>query len=497
MRQFAGCLSVVMSLGEISFVLERLSSLLASPHSVNVQPPSANGPCNHVFLEKWGDRFVCTDCKRRGETNYTIDDPVVLHRESQFEQSLGDKDTSSPQDGIHRGISIKFLVEFCKHFNLWDMSTRDVRRKYIIPLTCHGRCRFVDLLDVLSTNIVGRAATFISHSWDSKFGDLVSAFSDAADGNRKVWIDICGVRQWPSTKSDLSFDQVIPQCSALLLYCPCIEGVDVSPSPENPFFRVWCLFELFHAATAGVAIVIKCGRRIVTGENTYKFDLDYETLWRLSQSIDINVASATNPLDRDNIFTQIARYNGNGNGNADGTTSGVSAFNYRIRGVLLGSVHNREVHDNRTVQSAACGDETAKATIIDNPETYFFFVAAGGYEALVRDLLRRSPNLVHCIDSVNGYTGLMGAALGGHRSCLELLMQSGSVVNAQSGPGSRRKTALMLAAEAGHVCCLEALLAHGADLELRDDNRWNALKIATVNRRAEAVSYLTPRYPPV
>jgi hypothetical protein len=492
-----------MSLGEISFVLESLSLLLASPHSVNVQPSSADGPCSHVFLEKWDDRFVCTDCLRRGEANYTIADRVVLDREEQLAQSLGDKDTSSPQDGIHRGISIKFLVEFCKHFNLWDISTREVRRKYIIPLTCHGRCRFVDLLDVLSTNIVGRAVTFISHSWDSKFGDLISAISDAADGNRKVWIDICGVRQWPSTKPDLSFEVVIPQCTALLLYCPCIERVDSNQSPDAksliPFFRAWCLFELFHAATAaGVAIVMKGGRRSITGDNNlnnYEFLSDWETLWRLSQSIDINNASATKPSDRDNIFAQISRYNFNGNADeGGGGASGVSAFNYRIRGVLLGTCH---VQNHPTVQSAACGDETAKAAIIANPETYFFLAAAGGYETLVRALLSTNENLVLCRDSDNGYTGLMGAALGGHRSCLELLVRSGSDVNAQSGAGSRRKTALMLAAQAGHICCLEALIAEGAELELRDENGWNALETAAVNEHAGAVSYLRSRYPTV
>lgn len=67
----------------------------------------------------------------------------------------------------------------------------------------------MDLPIFQNTDVVGKAVTFISHSWDEKFGDLIAAISDGADYSRRVWVDIFAVRQWPSTKSDLAFEVVI------------------------------------------------------------------------------------------------------------------------------------------------------------------------------------------------------------------------------------------------------------------------------------------------
>ena len=68
--------------------------------------------------------------------------------------------------------------------------------------------------------------------------------------------------QWPSAKSDLHyFDKVIRQCPTFLSVCPSVgavgsqrklSGVDELSKKDKkmiPYFRVWCLFEIFHAAT--------------------------------------------------------------------------------------------------------------------------------------------------------------------------------------------------------------------------------------------------------
>ena len=60
-----------------------------------------------------------------------------------------------------------------------------------------SRCRFVDLPEVRAKGCVGEADSFGSHCWGATWGHLVASLADQADPNRRVWIDIFAVRQWP------------------------------------------------------------------------------------------------------------------------------------------------------------------------------------------------------------------------------------------------------------------------------------------------------------
>ena len=44
---------------------------------------------------------------------------------------------------------------------------------------------------------VGEADSFGSHCWGATWGQLVASLADQADPNRRVWIDVFAVRQWP------------------------------------------------------------------------------------------------------------------------------------------------------------------------------------------------------------------------------------------------------------------------------------------------------------
>lgn len=67
-----------------------------------------------------------------------------------------------------------------------------------------------------ATNLIERAATiFMSHCWGATFGDLIGAASHGARKNRRVWIDIFAVRQWPGNEADLNFRDVINCCDEM------------------------------------------------------------------------------------------------------------------------------------------------------------------------------------------------------------------------------------------------------------------------------------------
>ena len=65
------------------------------------------------------------------------------------------------------------------------------------PHPLASRCRFVDLPEVRAKGCVGEADSFGSHCWGATWGQLVASLADQADPNRRVWIDIFAVRQWP------------------------------------------------------------------------------------------------------------------------------------------------------------------------------------------------------------------------------------------------------------------------------------------------------------
>ena len=65
------------------------------------------------------------------------------------------------------------------------MPTWKVRRQFVLPATAEARCRYVELPEMVSSGAVGKADTFVSHTWGASWGDLVAAVSDSADHNRR------------------------------------------------------------------------------------------------------------------------------------------------------------------------------------------------------------------------------------------------------------------------------------------------------------------------
>ena len=96
-----------------------------------------------------------------------------------------------------RAVTIRWLREFTNKHKCWDWPTWRVVRDIIKAATAGTRCRYVDLPEVQATGCVGEADTFGSHCWNATWGHLVASLSDQSDPNRRVWIDVFAVRQWP------------------------------------------------------------------------------------------------------------------------------------------------------------------------------------------------------------------------------------------------------------------------------------------------------------
>ena len=146
-----------------------------------------------------------------------------------------------------------------------------------------------------------------------------------------------------------------------------------SAKARVPFFRIWCLYEIFYAAHFGKPIAMKggsCRLNGLAGQRVMSFQSDKEMLKNMYYAIDVEKADATVASDRTMIFDKILSFEG-----------GVAGFNSRVRGVISGA---RAARKYPALQCAACGDAAAIAEVRMRPEVFFRAAAAGGFLAVMK-----------------------------------------------------------------------------------------------------------------
>ena len=334
------------------------------------------------------------------------------------------------------GIAIRFLVDFCNRYDLWNLSTRDVYLYFVKPMTSGLRCSFVHLPFLQESENVGQAATFISHAWGSKFGDLVAAVSDGADYNRKVWIDVFARSHWSSLKVDseiLATAAVIRQCTSFVLVCSSypeiVEMNELDVLHRNrsavsevllnkvSLFRKWCLYELRLAMmTPGISIILKGGSfRLNDDERiapqSHCFITNRKLLWVAQFFVDFQKASDTNPVDSTQLTSAVSALPG-----------GINGLNSAVQGFVCGSYCSSGYPK---VQCAACGDSDAIAEVIRYKRKYIHAIAGCGYHLLLERVVSHckedAESLVNCRDA-SDMTPLLWSAQGGHITCLQYLI---------------------------------------------------------------------------
>eukprot|EP01036_Dinobryon_divergens_P032816 gene32816-42482_t len=374
---------------------------------------------------------------------------------------LGEEDDSNVADTMDRGVTIAFLVKFCTFFSLWDVSIEDTRRKYIVPMTSEKRCRFVDLpilKEDKETEVVGRADTYILCTRQSKFGDLVTSISDGADPKRKVWLDLFASRQWPCSKTDFFIEYAIQHCPSFLVFCPdpaeLVNCSDVSALPaavkaKVPFFRLWCLYQIYFAAIcSGVSIVVRCGRHelVDDGKNgiSEQFKHSSKILTDLVGFMDNNnmfqLASVTFAADMESLEKKLVDLD-----------SDPAKMNIKLRSIVRAAV---ETSGDTILHNAACGDEIAKNQVLYRPRDYVHKIAIAGYIKLLVMVLTRRPDLVEYVDTSTKRSLLIHAAWGGSSKCVRYLVKQGASLAPKDING---KTALEYAKEFKHSDCEEDL----------------------------------------
>ena len=231
------------------------------------------------------------------------------------------------------------------------LSTRDVHKLIIKPETDERYCRYVELPGwgdraCRGMPFVGQACSFVSHSWDSPWEELVAALCEHAEQHpdHYYWVDIFAVIQhwhtppdkvgtpghmispcntdcpgclaaaedmpnWEKMQSATSggFGQVLSSCSHVLV---CMEPWH-NPRPPT---RVWCLYEMYKGleVEGGRAEVVlsrlqQQAMQVALSENFSKFE-------SLILGLDARDADVTHLPDKENIFGLIRSSEGSFHG---------------------------------------------------------------------------------------------------------------------------------------------------------------------------------------
>ena len=316
-----------------------------------------------------------------------------------------------------------------------------------------------------------------------------------------------------------------------------------------PFFRGWCIYEIFFAMiTDGVTVIVKCGGHVSeelslsNHKAPHIFRDDSKGILRIAALIDIERADFSQPTDKQLIL-----------GKACGYPDGLYGLNMTVKRKLGGAYFSSPYP---LVHTFACqGGEDVRQFIIENAEKHVIGVAAEGCTTLLEEMLCSNQSLVRVVDLMdrtplmaaaaggqlpclqiivgtgvlldlvdksglsalhfgaifcssssltfllslkidaridfkdsNGMTALMLAAMGGYLPCVEVLVNSGANVNTIDTDGC---TALMLAAMKGHLSCVEVLVNSGANVNAMDTNGMTALTHAAAGGHLSCVEFWT------
>eukprot|EP01036_Dinobryon_divergens_P028163 gene28163-37063_t len=338
--------------------------------------------------------------------------PDTYNREKALMKKLRNINDSDVVDAMHRGVSIAFLVEFCKAFNLWDVSIIEVQRNFIRPMTGDTHCRFVDL-PIMKGN--------------KEFGDLVTSISDGADPKRKVWLDLLAFRQWQWCMANyfITIEYVIPRCPSFLVFCPdpaelSSPTIPAAVKAQVPFFRLWCLHQIYLALISnGVNIVVKCGhhkiRGATRGSSSAYFIPNRAFLEAVLNTVDIFSEGAVAFNSDKKVL--MDKLNALPAGFAD-----IDRMNAKLRGVVRAGV---ATYDDTLLHNAACGDLAAKHELIfEESENYIHKIATAGYISLLVEVLKLKPELASYVDPETRRTLLTSAVWGGSLDCVHFLLKN-------------------------------------------------------------------------
>ncbi|TLD30669.1 hypothetical protein PspLS_01731 [Pyricularia sp. CBS 133598] len=131
----------------------------------------------------------------------------------------------------------------------------------------------------------------------------------------------------------------------------------------------------------------------------------------------------------------------------------------------------------RLLLSLGHESHTVGPALNEQHQTALMLAAAAGHTEVVHAIAEADPSVIHRRDS-RGRDAVMEAALGGHDTCLQILLTyvPGGAYEAVRQADLEGNTALHYASSKGNMLVLRTLLAAGADADRRNVWLWTAVE---------------------
>ena len=461
---------------------------------VQATDPDSGCGCEHPYLRQVGSHsFSCWDC------HSAVRDGNRLREERVWRRRVLEEDQRRPERESCLGVSLEWLLEFTEKHDLWEVSSRRVCRQLVLPLTRTHRCRFIDLPMV--TPHVGKALTYICHSWDAPFGLLIAAARDTgASLSRHVWVDILCRRVWPS---DFDSIPIIRESRSILVVSP--QVVDMIPLTQEqrlnwnlksltasvketiPFFRLLQLIEIDYALSIPeIVFQIRIGDlRCVDSKWELRNEYSEDVTYLLSSVIDASKALLSDDLEKQSLIHTMQKLNRT-----------YPEISRSVRTALLQNMESSEGLE-ALLTRAAIGDPQPAEKILSERDSQIramFLVECcrWGFLSLLEKQFTSGYLDDPGIDAkyFGGITPCMMAAHSGHVNCLSLLLRLGCDIDATDDHG---RTACILSTAAGNVSCLQILIENGCDVNRKATGGRTACYLACMHGYVACLKVLLGR----
>ena len=211
-----------------------------------------------------------------------------------------------PIGGITFSLINNFIEECGGRSVLNGLSTSDVNKRYLKPLTIHMKSSYCDYLKTIDVNSVREAQVFISHAWEYKFLDLVDSLQNhfGQNSDKIFWIDLFSINQHIAQNLDFpwwstTFRSAIAKMNHTVLVCsPWLEPTSLT--------RSWCLYEIYCTVDSNCKFEVAMSS---SEENnfleTIKYDA-FDSYNRMLAAIDTENSNASKPEDKKKIFDAVS-----------------------------------------------------------------------------------------------------------------------------------------------------------------------------------------------
>ena len=204
----------------------------------------------------------------------------------------------------------EFFISQCGgEATLAGLTTDEICRLFLLPLTDKDKCSYCDLLSKTNDEFVGPANIFVSHAWRGEFLEVVAAIRTfvsprKAESDFILWFDLFSNNQHiavfkPFEWWQTTFRSAIAHFGhTLLVMAPWRRPVALS--------RAWCLFEIYSTVITGSLLHVA----IIPSELiTFRHDIccNYDLFYKFLASVDLRHSEATQATDRDRIFEVVER----------------------------------------------------------------------------------------------------------------------------------------------------------------------------------------------